>query len=149
MSPLDPWTPSIFGETILICIFPFRVSTFFGNTVYLVAMTYYTIISFLGYNGMLYPFRSPSPRQVCSWVIADGTSLTSPPIPPPYRIPPFSDDRFRHFLVRQPVWLQHPLAFWASSSPRSPGMIGMAIFLSSQHKSAVLPGKNLLRLVVS
>ena len=28
-----------------------RVSTFFGNTLYLVALGYYTIICFLGYNG--------------------------------------------------------------------------------------------------
>ncbi len=28
------------------------VSSFFGNTIYLVAMGYYTIITFLGYNGM-------------------------------------------------------------------------------------------------
>ena len=28
-----------------------RVSRFFGNTLYLVAFGYYTIISFLGYNG--------------------------------------------------------------------------------------------------
>lgn len=28
------------------------VSGFFGNTIYLVAMGYYSIITFLGYNGM-------------------------------------------------------------------------------------------------
>ena len=31
-----------------------RVSTLFGNTLYLVALGYYTIISFLGYNGKPY-----------------------------------------------------------------------------------------------
>ena len=36
------------------------VSSLFGNTIYLVAMGYYTIITFLGYNGtlMLYPIEN-------------------------------------------------------------------------------------------
>lgn len=28
-----------------------RISLFFGNTIYLIALCYYTVISFLGYNG--------------------------------------------------------------------------------------------------
>ena len=31
------------------------VSSFFGNTIYLMAMGYYTIITFLGYNGTWMP----------------------------------------------------------------------------------------------
>ena len=33
-----------------------RISLFFGNTIYLAAIGYYTVISFLGYNSML-PLR--------------------------------------------------------------------------------------------
>ena len=35
------------------------VSSFFGNTIYLVAMSYYVIITFLGYNGMSYQNNPP------------------------------------------------------------------------------------------
>lgn len=45
--------------TFALCLL--RVSMFFGNTLYLVALGYYTIICFLGYNG-----KSPPPRPVPS-----------------------------------------------------------------------------------
>lgn len=31
-----------------------RISLFFGNTIYLVALCYYSVISFLGYNGTIF-----------------------------------------------------------------------------------------------
>jgi len=33
-----------------------RLSLFLGNTLYLLAFGYYTVITFLGYNGLLPPY---------------------------------------------------------------------------------------------
>jgi len=52
-----------------------RVSIFFGNTLYLVAIGYYTVITFLGYNAL--PFLQHtelllSPLLVCGvlWIVS-------------------------------------------------------------------------------
>ncbi len=53
---LDPYA----GQVATLMHELHRVSRFFGNTLYLVALGYYTIISFLGYNGKstsLHPTR--------------------------------------------------------------------------------------------
>ena len=39
----------------MLTVINYRVSRFFGNTLYLVALGYYTVISFLGYNGKFNP----------------------------------------------------------------------------------------------
>ncbi|WPG98026.1 UNC-50 protein [Acrodontium crateriforme] len=39
----------------------YRVSNFFGNTMYLMALSYYFVITFLGYNGAIYLNIGPTP----------------------------------------------------------------------------------------
>lgn len=72
---------------------------FFGNTLYLVALGYYTIICFLGYNGKpaVRPFNQ-NHRQL--------RPALSSTIPPPHRAPPLSLLRVCYSVVRQPLRLQ-------------------------------------------
>lgn len=53
LSPLHP--PSKPDASL-----PDRVSLFFGNTLYLIALGYYSVICFLGYNGTSPPCPHPS-----------------------------------------------------------------------------------------
>ena len=67
----------------------FSVSRLFGNTLYLVALGYYTVITFLGYSG-----KSSRISSHCMIYNACSTSISTS-----YRTPPFPTCSIWHFLV--------------------------------------------------
>jgi hypothetical protein len=73
------------------------VSNFFGNSMYLLALSYYFVITFLGYNGK---------RNLCLFIVISLTNHFSPAFPEPDRSPPGTCARSRHHLDHQSVHLR-------------------------------------------
>lgn len=70
------WSPLIpSNEAVLIAVVNYRISTFLGNSLYLIAFSYYCVITFMGYNGAGSP---PSPRRFQLTFRGLSTSLSAP-----------------------------------------------------------------------
>lgn len=78
-----------------------RISLFLGNTLYAVAFGYYTIICFLGYNGMV------SSSKVVDRPLSLIMSLASSTLPPPHGIAPLARLCLRHSMDHQSLRLQY------------------------------------------
>ena len=74
------------------------VSNFFGNTMYLLALSYYFVITFLGYNG--------GRLRWCLLIVISLTNYLSPAFPEPNRSSFGTCARSRHHLDHQPVHLR-------------------------------------------
>ena len=95
-----------------------RISMFFGNTLYLVAFGYWTVISFLGYNGGFF-------LSLLGEANEDSVAL-----PPPHGAFALAIARLRHFLAREPVRVQHTTHFCRSLKIGKRSMTGGICFLS-------------------
>jgi hypothetical protein len=75
------------------------VSNFFGNSMYLLALSYYFVITFLGYNGK---------RRLCGclFIVISLTNYLSPAFPEPDRSSPGTCASSRHHLDHQFVHLR-------------------------------------------
>jgi hypothetical protein len=74
------------------------VSNFFGNSMYLLALSYYFVITFLGYNGRI--------LRLCLFIVISLTNFLSPAFPEPNRSSFGTRARSRHHLDHQPVHLR-------------------------------------------
>lgn len=83
------------------------VSNFFGNTMYLLALSYYFVITFLGYNGMFSIDTILTKR-------ASANSNPSTALPQPNRDPPRTDTGTGRPMVHQPLHLRLRNEFGAS-----------------------------------
>ena len=92
------------NPTVLACIsyadVSGRISLFLGNTLYAVAFGYYTIICFLGYNGMM---SSRNNGRSISLML----NLASSTLSPPYGIASLAYLCLRHSMDHKSLWLQY------------------------------------------
>jgi hypothetical protein len=112
------------------------VSNFFGNTLYLIALIYYFVITFLGYNGMCQSESSFSTLL---------TSLSSTPLPQPDRSPARTHTGPRNHMVHQLVHLRlcnEPRTgamVWSRSAQARLGMTPeiewTSIYINNLHKT--------------
>lgn len=81
------------------------VSNLFGNTMYLMALSYYFVITFLGYNGT---HRGPGalPEHGSNCPNSRANLGDSPPLPQPHGSPPLPHPSPGCHLVHQPLHLR-------------------------------------------
>jgi len=85
-----------------------RISIFLGNSLYLIAFSFYSVITFLGYNGMRAPLSPRSNGRIDTMAVCllTGRSWHSSSFPPPYRGPPFPCGCICHPMGGQLAWVQ-------------------------------------------
>ena len=93
------------NPTVLACIpgadITGRISLFLGNTLYAVAFGYYTIICFLGYNGMMSYSKVVDPS--ISLILTPASSA----LPPPHGIASLAYLCLRYSVDHKSLWLQY------------------------------------------
>ena len=78
-----------------------RISLLLGNTLYAVAFGYYTVICFLGYNGMV------SSSKIADRPFSLIMTLASSTLPPPHGIASLARLCLRHSMDHQSLRLQY------------------------------------------
>ena len=118
-----------------------RISLFLGNSLYLIAFSYYTIITFLGYNGMSLSSSAGS-------TATDTAHQYSSSILTTHGTPPVTDIRVWRPVDRQPVRVQPAQARGACTAHGRPAtrMAGGSEWNTIMTSLDILPEEDVLLL---